>query len=238
LNVDVVSIVGLSVVSGIFAYAAFWSFNIRTGLAVPLYRNQAAGLGLVILEAGFISLYVLFFPNNQLFIPIVWIVDFGIFYWINASMLAARRTDPLLRDTFHWRKLRFVILSLAALGIIATTGFLFLTDNFGAGIVNYNPNAPSFYLTLLFSPAFFIFIPAGVVLAIAAFRSGDLAFRRHLLWFGLFAIISLGPEILGIFTADRETHIIIVAIFAPVYGYCLYRSARALVPLNKIPSME
>jgi hypothetical protein len=235
LSVDLVSIAGLSVVSVVFAYAAFWAFNIRTGLAVPLYRNQAAGLALVILEAGFISLFVLFFPNNQLFIPILWIVDFGIFYWINASMLAARRTDPLVRDTIHWRRLRFLILGVAVLGVVTATFLLFSTNNFGAGVGHYNPNAPAFYLVALFTPAFSIFIPAGAGLAMAAYRSRDPSFRRHLSWFGLFALISVAPEILGILTSDQEARIVIVAVIAPLYGYCLYRSARALVPLNKFP---
>src|SRR5579862_5646250 len=96
---DLLSIAGLAIVSVIFAHSAFWALNIRRALAVPLYRNQALGLEFVILEAGFLSTFILFFGDNQLFIPIVWVVDFGVFYWINASMLAARRTDPLLRDT-------------------------------------------------------------------------------------------------------------------------------------------
>jgi hypothetical protein len=234
LNEDIVSIVGVIVVSAIFGYSAFWAFNIRSGLSVPLYRNQAAGLGVVILEAGFISLFVLFFPNVQLFIPLLWIVDFGIFYWMNASMLASRRSDPLVRDTLHWSKLRYIILGIALLGIFSTTGALFTTNNFGVGIANYNPNVPALYLLSIFTPSFSIFSAGSITLSIAALRSRDHAFRMHLLWFGLFGLTSVGPEIVGIFTRDLESHVLSVAIFAPVYGYCLYRSARALAPLNKL----
>src|ERR1700719_3382495 len=86
-------------------YAAYWAFDIRRSLSVRLYRNQAFGLGvfsLVIMLAalpspqpgssgilGNISFQVVY----TLVTCVFWL---GTIYFVDASVLASRRSDPLL----------------------------------------------------------------------------------------------------------------------------------------------
>ena len=235
---DIVILIGFVVVLSIFSYAAYWAFSIRSVLASRLYRNQALGIGLIILSLGFTSLFVIVTQGNQIFIPISWVVTLIIFYWVDASMLAARRTDPLLRDTLRWSKVRFIVLGVNALGIGVTAVVTLATNNFGHGITQYNPNLPTYYLFLLFLPVYATIGSAIAGPSTSARRSGDPALRKHLLWFGISGAVTLGLAITGPFLRVPQLLGIVVVLFAPAYGYCLYRSAKALVPLNRFSELE
>lgn len=99
---------------GLFADASYWAFKFRQILPVRIYRNQALGIGLV--AFGWILIFIdniLF--NGEIFTAYIpfFIINVSVlillFYFIDASILAGRRSDPLLRDTLHWRKLRIVL---------------------------------------------------------------------------------------------------------------------------------
>jgi hypothetical protein len=218
-NTFLISTLGVPLVF-IFSFAAYWAFNVRRALALRLYRNQAFGIGLV--SIMFPALAILFSSGLTYYISLL-----VIFYWIDTSVLAARRTDPLLRDTLHWSKLRILIwvLNLVGVGVTAT---LAITNS----DYTYLPSDP-ILLGLTSVPGFSIPISALVILPLIARRSKDLNLRKHIIWFGAFPIIQLAAILLALFLWSGTFFV----GFA-FGGYFLYRSARSLVPLNRIEAIE
>jgi len=164
-----------------------------------------------------------------------------LFYWIDRSVLASRRSDPLLRDTLHWSKLRLVLWA----GVIITTvipfvilGYVVATSNNAlfAQMNNGTLGGPAIIdLIFGFMQNFPIIIPiVGLVyFPIISIRSKwDRNLRRHFIWFVpaslclllLFFGFSL-PQPIGQFYSP---------FIVVVMGYSLYRSAKALVPLNLV----
>src|SRR5208282_2621530 len=88
----------------IYSYAAYWAFSIRHALAVRLYRRQAFGIGFIILAIWFTMGAFVLVPSTNLKLytaltdPSFYFLFIVLFYWIDASVLATRRSDPLLRD--------------------------------------------------------------------------------------------------------------------------------------------
>ena len=155
-----------------FAYPAYWAFDIRRALRIRLYRSQALGIGLVCVAyvaGAFDSTGTAY----GIFILVV-------LYWIDASFRAARRSDPLLRDSLHWSKLRIVFWILTGGAIVAQTTGYFL------GYSDFVPTSNSLGGLLLVLP-FFLVPASGVALGtVVARRSGDSNLRKHLAWFALF----------------------------------------------------
>jgi len=236
--------VGLFIV---FLLASYEALAIRRALAVRLYRNQALGIGLValafvVLSAFQLSVLPFLPPNtggpfgtpiNYPFIYFTWLV---LFYWIDASVRAARRSDPLLRDTLRWSQVRIVVWALV-IGSIAVTSsiVLYLVVETGLSIFAQaslpfgGPGASPLNFLTFFVPIIF----GAVYLPVAALRSKDPTLRRHLAWFGLgflffvailFLFNSPFPEIAQLAQSEMVVSV----------GYFLYRSARSLVPLNRI----
>ncbi len=200
-----------------FAYPAYWALSIRRALAVRLYKSQALGIGLVCLA------YVAGSLDNTgtaygIFILLV-------FYWIDASFRAARRSDPLLRDSIHWTKLRIVFWIINGGIIIGETvgvplGYSILT-----------PTSNSLGGSLLAVP-FFIIAASGVALGtVVARRSGDSTLRRHLAWFALFVFAQFAIIIVAQVNSLSGFVYFLGFDFA---GFFLYKSARSLVPLNRL----
>ena len=96
----------------IFSYAGFWAFSIRQALAVRLYRRQAFGVGFVVLAMFFTFAVFALVPGTAnlevaagLTNSAFYLLFFVMFYWLDTSILATHRADPLLRDTLHWSKI-------------------------------------------------------------------------------------------------------------------------------------
>ncbi len=251
-NPDIVVVGSIAVVAGI-SYAAYWAFMIRRSLAIRLYRNQALGIFLIAVSGELVLLaeapafaygvaQVLSGSSNA---PLVAVTlgttiafELVLFYFVDASILAARRSDPLLRDTFAWRRLRLGLWPLFPSLIVL--GQVLPFSNF------QNPSAATFTLTgtlLIISPLVVVFFAGAIVLPVAAFRSRDATFRRSLAWF-VFFVAALFPSSASTFiVAPRNAQGIIqvggsslavtylVGVFA---AYFLYRSVKSLVPLNKL----
>jgi hypothetical protein len=209
---------------GIFAYTVYSAISIRSALSIRLYRNQALGLGLVAL--AWILLFFdfsAFLSNGRygLFSAGAGLVMMMLFYWVDASVLAARRYDPLLRDSLHWRKLRVIFWAL----IICST---VIAASFASYYQVTTGVEPKFMYTLGFGfgigflPAYIVVIAGIVALPISAYRTKDRFLRRSLEWFGAFVIIL---PIVGATSIPIETFACLI-----IAGYCLYRSARSLVP--------
>jgi hypothetical protein len=240
-------------------YAAYWAFDIRHALIVGLYRNQAFGLGVFSLVLILIAIpspqpgsngilsNVTFGVAYTLVTSAFWL---GVIYFVDATVLASRRSDPLLRDTLHWSKIRYVLwafqifnVSFILLGVIfsAITGNSSLATQIAQGNNGAFTSTPAIIANLAWGAAFgsmIMFVPVAI-------RARDPTLRRHLKWLALFAAV------IGIFfiiTATLSQSSFLFAtpagtllgntILFSTAGYFLYRSARSLVPLNKLQAPD
>ena len=231
----------------IFAYAAYWAFAIRRSLAVRVYRNQALGVGLIALGpiAFSLELVVLGGPTltNTLLDTIHLATGFGTtlltFYWIDASVLAARRSDPLLRDTFHWTRLRFFLWTLIIAGVVADVFVVVVYEGLGS-IALFGTSAGTLLSNLWLVPTLTTGVSGVLVVPTIALRSRDAVFRSHLKWFALFVaavLILIAASAAGIVFITSTSASTSSLIEFPTFlagGYFLYRSARSLVPLNRL----
>jgi hypothetical protein len=204
----------------IFLFPAYWAFDIRRALAVRLYRNQALGIALVSVGFFVFGIVVSTLVTYDLALLII-------FYWLDSSVLAARRSDPLLRDTLHWTRLRIVVWALVLIGLGVSTAFVLIN-----GDITYIPS-DVVGMNLATLPDFAVPLVALVLLPLVARRSKDHALRRHISWFGVFAVLQFAA-ILGATVLGGASYFVGFAFG----GYCLFRSARALVPLNRFSLVE
>ncbi len=219
-------IIGFIVPLPLLAYVIYWALEIRHALFVRLYRNQALGVALVAV-AVVLSTYGGIAPAFSLPSGVedvtgaaVFFAFLLLFYWIDISLRAARRSDPLLRDTLHWSQVRKVLWPLY-LGILAILVVWIVLD-----LGNF---------LLFLAPPLIVVISGLLYLPTVARRSKDPVLRRHFVWFGLFFIgfFLAGFGELGNFPFDMEGDLLTIAGLL-LSGYFLYRSARSLVPLNEI----
>jgi len=233
-------------VLAMYGFAAFWAFNIRKGLTVKLYRNQALGIGLVGIGLAYFSYgldgLVSLLPTaslgnlgNSIGFALFFFTPLPLFYWTSQSLQAARQSDPLERDQFHWSRVRIVLWMaiFIALTIIVVYDFLDISIS----------SIPAF--VELGVPL----VSAAILLPFARRRSSDITFRRHLKWFGLAAISLLlsivwlllfasisGPCFLTKACLASAPLIAFISsggqfILLLISGYFLYRSVRSIVPL-------
>jgi amino acid transporter len=158
------------------------------------------------------------------------------FYFIDASMRSGRDMDPLSRDSLRWTKLRYVLWAVNILGTIAVPVFFLINPN-PAAYDSANPGLSPVSIIVLLSvlPFLVTYITAVVSLPIVAMRSKDPGFRRQLEWFALssaflFIILNLVPSSLPN-NSPLQGYFQFWGFL--IGGYSLYRSARALVPLNR-----
>jgi len=209
---------------GIFAYTVYLALSIRRALSVGAYRNQALGVGLVALAWILLLLdYAVLGATHDYgpFSGVVGLVMIMLFYWVDSSVLAARRSDPLLRDTLKWRWLRVVIwvLIVSATVVAASLASYYQITT---GIEPQFMYGQGYGFGVGYLPATIVVIAGIVALPISAYRTKDRFLRRSLEWFGAFVVIL---PIVGATTVPIETFAALT-----VAGYCLYRSARSLVP--------
>ena len=229
------------IIGAFFSYGAYWAFTIRKALMAHLYRNQAlwVGAGAVYFVAlsAFITLALLFNASgvvvNLLAAAFIILGFVVIFDWIDSTVRVARRSDPLLRDTLHWSKLRYFIGITSTIGLFFNVVFNVIFTN-SSFILLGTPALLGYVGTVLFLGA--------LALLLSARRSGDLTLRRHLKWFGLgAALLWLSGQISSPWariTGDSFlTPIVTYSLFA-IAAYCLYRSAKSLVPLGRITIPE
>ncbi len=228
-----------------FAYGAYWAFNVRRALAVPLYRRQAFGIGIIILSLwstlavsgdlpANLSLQVTAAISTVTFYFLFAVV----FYWIDASILVSRRMDPLVRDTLYWSKIRIPIwianiLTWGSILLLAAyaelTGNLVLLNQLSTGNIQNEALLVVYNFPVVVLLCGVIFIPA-----IAIRSKWNSRLRMHFLWFApspaillllFFGVIS-GPS-------DFSGFILFLVVIL-VMGFTLYKSAKSLVPLNQI----
>lgn len=242
---DIEVLIGGLAILAAYGYAAFWAFNIRKGLTVNLYRNQALGIGLVSIGLAYFSfafdklldfvITLLGNLGNDIGFGLLFFATLPLFYWTDQSMQAAMQSDPLERDQFHWIKVRRILWTVLLISLIGLT----IDD-----IISYRL-APS--QSEIMGPMLLVVIAIlaiwGIPLASSAIllpfawkRSSDVTFRSHLKWFALAAImLGLGMvSLLWVGGALDDNAFIpsgIQFVLLLLSAYFLYRSARAIVPL-------
>jgi uncharacterized membrane protein len=225
---DIISIAAYAVGFLVYGYTAFSAFAIGRTLSDRIYRRQAIGLGVVVIILVTLYVFQSVFPPGS--VPQLFVLGFslyyatfiGTYYWIDASIRAARTTDPLFRDTLRWSKIRiaFWVYDIVAYFVFLTAG-LFFNLTFS--------NGPPIFVLFLIGPVFIMIFSGVVALPIAAHRSKDKVLKKNLDWFGVYALAVLSFVFLwsGAVNATNFEQLIV----AVVGGYFLYRSAKSLVPL-------
>jgi hypothetical protein len=229
----------------IYLYAGFWAFSIRRALAVRLYRRQAFGVGFVVLALfSTFSVFVLIPGTSSVQVASLltnssfYFLFFVMFYWLDTSVLATRRSDPLLRDTLHWSRIRIPLWTangitwgtvLFLVGYSEITGNVSILNQLNTGNIN------NLVLGIEYNFPSAVLICGVILLPALALRSKwDRTLQRHFLWFaptyaGLLFLFFLSSFLPTGFAGSVLTVVIFVAM-----GYTLYRSAKSLVPLNRI----
>jgi len=224
---------------GTFAYAAYWAFNIRRALTVGVYRSHALGVGLVSL--GWILIFfdyvIVSHSSYVLFTAVDALVSGAFFYFIDAAVLDGRMSDPLLRDTLHWRKIRrwvWAIFALAAVASIYIAGY-YSVQTGGTWLTGGNPSLVPLWVSFagVSLHVLVVMITGLVALPITIMRSRDPLLRRQLWWFAGFAaslaIVGTVPTLFGLAsTSPAYTLPEFVGQFAA--AICLYKSATSLIP--------
>jgi hypothetical protein len=243
--------IGLLIIWGLSVY---WALDLRRLLSAHLYRNQALGEGFVAIGwASFnASNFIIFgvqgkgqLSSTESFLSAaVSVLAFVLtFYWIDSSVLAARKSDPLFRDTFHWRKVRLAIwpvlivsaLLLLVLGVAATS--LLIQGSFQTG------RPTILFGALLFTEIICTFGVGLPLLLVAGRRSKDQTLRGNLGWFALLAasvlvLFGLGSAtgngspgtLSSFFNSGNSPSLTFILV-----SYCVYRSVKSLAPINRLP---
>ena len=217
----VLGVISLAILWG---YGIYWSLDIRRALSAIDFRRQALGMGL--LAAGWGS-----FNLANIGLPTIGPAQAGLallalsltFYWIDASIKAAGRTDPLARDPLHWSKLRialWIVLVSALLSAAAAT-FVVALQAFV-----YGPLGALLVLLLIVLP-----LPSFLI---SVRRSKNVAMKRHLTWFG----VALGcwTAALAVSGNVPNTNLSNAALYLAfvLFSYFIYRSAKSLAPMERV----
>ena len=225
-----------SLVTAFFLYSAYWALAIRRVLQTGLYRRQAlwlAGIGIYFGALGGFLTPVLTLQLNTLEINVLGgsFLAFGSileFLWIDTTVRIARRSDPRLRDTLRWSKLRYlfwIITIFGAAGAIALSAT--------QGVSAAGPYGGTLSGTLFFG---------AIALFLSAKRSGDSVLRRHLTWAALAIFFTwvVSQATNPLFHAVTDPYIVQSMIYPLVAAaaYSLYRSAKSLIPLGRLTSAD
>jgi hypothetical protein len=254
---DILDITGAVAITAIFSYAIYTAFGIRRTFSVKLYRRQALGLGLIALIELIFSLnnvILSYLPPNKpsdflyanvglsglvfmtLFYPVL-------FYWIDYSVLSSRKSDPLLRDTLSWQRVRAILRPLiygAGVFVIAFLIYLAIIGVVPLIAANLGAAPPgSIYVSVPSAILFLGVPPLGIILLpISAWRTKDPLLKKQLYWFGLFAVFYLASA--ALYSHFSNPFIALLTYYPTFFiiGYCLYRSAKSLVPLYSFSSED
>lgn len=246
---DILNVFAVVATSLILAYVAFWALTVRRALLVPVYMREALGVALiavllalsnvVVTAEGYLYLGGAFGAIGQGAFGLFFVFLLVLFYWVDSSVRAVRRSDPLGRDTFHWSKLRLVLWAFSLPGqvlVVAVSIIGAVTSGLASTAASSAPSAGWIGLLLTVVLVGAIGIPifsAAVMLPVIARRTADLTFRSQLIWFGAFGITyvilcnQLGND--SIFPSDWY-NLFFGYLGLAICAYCLYRSVSSLIP--------
>jgi hypothetical protein len=218
-----------------WGYSVYWALNLRRLLSAQLYRNQALGAGLIAIAWACFDLVATegYTNSGRVVLTALAIVLVMTFYFIDSSVLAARKSDPLYRNTFHWRQLRFVVWPVIAISLLVLLVLALVSPSFLLDVVGNQPPVgamAALAIILVFVPFFGTFGSALVLLPVSGRRSRDQTLRKNLEWFGLFGATIIGFLIMALLTDNQVSFYLLFV----VGSYCLYRSTKSLAPLNRL----
>ena len=230
---------------GVFLYTTYWAFTIRRVIPIPLFRRQALWVGVVgAYFAGIVSFTQLYGVYNTTNALINFIGSFLFFIgfivivaWVDVTIRIARKTDPLRRDTFHWMRLRTFVWAI----LLLVQVFVF---SLALPLVAQNQSPSGLVLLPSLLAIIAVAVTTGPALLLSGSRSKDKTLRTHLKWFGLFVVSLFSTVIAGFSFYLTQVEIPpalgFVVGFTPfvLAAYCLYRSARSLVPIGHLPLAE
>lgn len=219
---------------------------------MSLYRRQALGIGLVSLGFAYFTFsfdgafnYLPAELTNGIVGNLQFVLNFyallPLFYWTDVSVMVARESDPLERDHFHWSRVRMVLWPAILIALLVNTlAGLFVT-------ANPSPSLSISFIVefaLLLIPIIVPLAMAAILLPLTALKSRDFILRKQLKWFALaavsFAMAFLSLVLIGIvlfllgngyLSLNQYAFNLILYVFFTLSGYCLYRSARSIVPV-------
>jgi len=262
----VVAALSYIAVAAVGIYAAYWAFAIRRRLMGRIYRNHALWLGVlgivVAIPTGFalssnnwwINFLAIVFENAP------WQILIGVAF-IDSTIPVVRRSDPLLRDILHWKKVRIGLWSVLAFETILTIYVSIYfpacwTPTFSSCIrTNFatsNPGLliafPDFFVADFLPIMLFCLVLGAAALLIGATRSRDIMLRKSVKWLGV-GLLCVGVGLALVIwigaTLNLSNYYTTYSYGAVPYnvvifltGYAIYRSARSLAPLNRLPPIE
>ena len=262
-DLDILNLFGVAASSIILVYVAFWALNVRRALPVHAYKRQALGIALIAISLALanvvdtIEAYVYigtpFGAIGQSGFGLWFVFLLFLFYWVDSSVIAVRKSDPKARDTFHWSRLRIVLWAFSLPGQVLIF-FVSITSLILSGpTASANSSAPSGGLigvVLLVVLVGAIFIPlasAVVMLPVVARRTADRTFRTQLIWFAAFAVVYfVFVNQLGSISCPNNACTIPTQVSAEWFGlyisyvglalgaFCLVRSVSSLVPNSPV----
>lgn len=235
----------------LFAYSAYRAFTIRKVLFVRLYRNQALWVGtygvywtLIFIALGILD--ELYFQNPVAvtnYPSLAFILFAGLyiglilgFLWIDATMVVARRSDPLRRDTLRWTKLRFALWPAILVGMLV--GLLFV----GPRIIATSTGDPLAEITAFYEANSIVFILiAGTsvpALILAGLRTKDILLRKQVTALGLYVVVLLAQGLLSfLYTYNGSFNLVFAAVTTSVTlvnCLSLIRTSRILAPTTRL----
>ena len=258
LSYVVLAVVGL--------YATYWAFAIRRRLMGRIYRNHALWLGVLGIVVAVPSSFSSLTSNNLLTNTLVTFYDNApwqvvvVFAFIDSLIPVLRRSDALLRNILHWKKLRIAVWSFLTLTIIVSIYLsiylptCFLAADPSACITLAMGNSGwfgiiiGFWGGLAWLITLFVLIPGASALLIGVARSKDAVLRESVKWLGLGLLFVLGLVLVGTvegpilnlsyYYSTYSYGIVPWNALLILFGYALYRSARSLAPLNRLPLID
>jgi hypothetical protein len=238
-ELDIALYLALGAIAAVYGYAAFSAFAIRRTLSEGSYRGQALGLGILAILLAYFIIFTTLLPPGAPVSGLPAAIGFftyygtfiGTFYWIDSSIRAARLTDPQVRDTLHWKKLRIAFWGYDAVATIAFLTAAVSGVNLSAG-TGQGPQGIVLYALL--GPLFIMGFSGLVALPLASLRSKDKILRRHLNWVVVFAAVFFAVNFIWSPTAEED--LVLASLITAAAGYFLYCSAKSLVPLYTFKS--
>ena len=172
-------------------YASYWAFSFRSSFAVGLYRRQAFWLGMISLVFAAVSCLdyfgAAFYPQSSGLDVVVTLSQnltvIVAFFWIDSSVLVGRRSDPLLRDTIKWSRLRFLPWTLMLGAETLVIGYV--VSQASRGTFDVSGSLPPLISVSLGVALITPFLSTAIVVPLTASRSTDSVFRTHLRWLGV-----------------------------------------------------
>jgi hypothetical protein len=228
----------------IYGYVAYAAIAISRTLSNGVYRNQALGLAVIALVMISFATWLILGPpsvgirfHGPPSTGLYYVASFlgswealfiGSYYYVDASIMAARPTDPLFRDTLHWSRMRvaFWVYDIAVAVVFTITG--------AVGSYEYGSGSP-LVDGLISLPLLIVLFSGAVVLPIAAKRSKDKVLKKQLNWFVVYVIAAFVPSLFvgSSLQSNIQSATLGLVIVWWAFGYFLYKSTISLVPLYR-----